>query len=258
MSLPKPAIPVLNLGSPFAQGLVLVVPFTEGSGVPAVLPASLGVTLTAVGSPTWATNSAGIAGQFLATGDGWRSAAESSWMPTAAMTMAVIKRKLDATNRQETVMSPNGGGTWGGTASLMLLLPFNDGTTYWDYGGVSGANRLTAPGLTYSQGVPDLWVVTAGSAGSAIWQNGVKVANQATGITRVNSVTDQFFINGSYNEAAAQGDICQINFLQINNAQWDDATITAWFANPYAMLYAPSGRHSAFGAQKPTRRRMHV
>src|SRR5206468_3154902 len=105
----------------------------------------------------------------------------------------------------------NATGSWGGTSSCLVLTPYSDGTCYWDFGGTSGANRLTAAGLTFSTTVPERWIVTAGPQGSAIWQNGIKVASQATAISRVAESVTAALNNSDVPGAAAQ-DIEEFNF----------------------------------------------
>ncbi len=79
----------------------------------------------------------------------------------------------------------------------------------------------------------------------AIWQNGSKRASHSTAQTRTNNGTDSFYINTS-GEVSVAGDVCEVNFVQINNVQWSDDLCQWWSAEPYAGLYVPTVRRYAF------------
>jgi hypothetical protein len=227
----------LDPAHPFAQNTVLCLPFTEGFGaLPGLLPAT-GIVGTArppivlagvVGTPTWTSTSEGIAGAATTT-SAWELTTTDNWLPTAQVTVLLVRRKRDATLRTARVIEADQGAT-----AFWILAPWSDGTVYWDFGGNGGANRLTAAGLTFSLTRPDRWVFTAGARGSTIWQNGVKVASQTTAITR-SSIDHPLYLNGDGN--GANGENADYNFFQIINDQWSDDLCRWWSAESYAHLY---------------------
>lgn len=226
MSTPKPAVPVLNPASLFTANLIVCVPFTEGSGIPAVLvgPSGSGTPVFGnVPTPTWTTNSDGAA--WLATGAAAQVTLTAGQAASANMTVALVLRPRAANSSGRIVALLNG--------DLFCYTPFSDTVVYWDFGGTSAPNRLTKSGLTFLQ-VPTTYVFTGGSAGSTIWQNGTKVASQATALTRNAGGGVTFVLN-------ADGGTFDVNLVSLYNTAWDDATAAAWSADPYANLVLASG-----------------
>lgn len=76
-------------------------------------------------------------------------------LPTSAITIAIGQTKIDTTNRTQLAFSFN---TEPNTNQrIQLSAPWSDGNMYWDFGGISGGNRLTVttpPTSGYRQ-----WVV---------------------------------------------------------------------------------------------------
>lgn len=237
---------------PFARDAIVVVPFTDNVGAPTILLGGgnkIGALVPPVLVPnasatlSWVSNKEGLASRCATATGGWSfgssllATAPSLWVPTTAITIAYIRRKLDGTNRAAPIFTGNNDGSWGGTSSCVLLTPYSDGTCYWDFGGNGGANRITAAGLTFSQVVPERWIATAGPQGSALWQNGIKVASQATAISRVAESTTAQLNNSSVAGAASQ-DIADFNYFAVYATQWSDELCRWWSAEPYAHLYA--------------------
>ena len=98
-------------------------------------------------------------------------------------------------------------------------------------------------GLTFTTTV-EYWVLTAGASGSAIWQNGVKVASQATAIARTAGGGE--VVNLNDNSTGASGDLQEINFVQMIDGQWSDDLCRWWSAEPYVHLSVPTIRRYAF------------
>src|SRR5213592_3092467 len=160
MSLPKPANPVINAASPFATGLVYLIPFSEGTGTPAVLvgPDGSGTpTLTLVGTPSWTTNSDGAA-LACATMDyvKFTGLADAA---TTAVTIALIRRKTDATLRNSGLFGQEAASTTArrGGASV----PKADGVVSWWWGGSTSPNLLTVSALSFGTTV-EQYIFTAG------------------------------------------------------------------------------------------------
>jgi hypothetical protein len=253
VSTPKPGTVVVNPASPFAQHLLLLVPLTEGTGQPGVVRGAEGVT---AGCPTtttwsgtagsWSTNAGGSCLHGTTATGGLLLSGANSWMPTAAITVALVfGRTGGASVAPPTVQHGSG------TARCDLYLPFSDLTVYWDMGGTASPNRLTKSGLGLESTALFTFVATAGPAGSALYLNGTKVQSQGTAVSGTASTADTVW----WLQAGAGG-TADGNFLQINADQWEDATVAAWSADPYGWL-VPSRPKSGFGAQKPSRRRQH-
>jgi hypothetical protein len=233
----------INLAHPLGAHCLLAVPFWEGTGRPSILygAPSLGpprqkdlaipaITVTeppTAALPTWTANPQGRA-TTQASGVYWRFE-DSNWVPLTACTMCIVRKRTD------TVQT---GGAWGcggggNTYAFSLQLPYSDGTVYWDFGGWSGANRISAASLTMSITTPERWIVHAGPLGSAIWQNGVKVASQATAITRTAGG-----LTFDLSNLLAQ----DINYFALYDTQWPDQLCQWWSAEPYAHLYPDTAR----------------
>ena len=235
MPAAKPAVPVLQTDHAFALTAVAILPLSEGTGQPAIIqgphgdgsPVTAPVTTFWDGATpgTWITNSEGAGLRFGVLTSPLRMGADAgaggAWVPAGDVTLLLVRGKLTGVHN-EIFFQGGAGGRWD------IYLPYVDTVLYFDYGGQSSPNRLTKSGLTYSTSTIDYWAFTAGAAGSAIWQNGVKQNSQATGISRTASTSPPYI-----GKAAESQDV---NFLQVNDSQWDDATIQAWFADPYAHL----------------------
>lgn len=159
-------------------------------------------------------------------------------------TVLVIRRKLDTTARASTLFGVEDSVFMPTTIRCGAHVPYSDGSVYWDYGGLSGVNRLIVAGLTFTTNV-EKWIFHAGPRGSAIWRDGVLVGSQTSPLTRtVTSMTpfDQNFggwmINGGNGLTGSGGDLQEFNFIMYIANQWSDAQCRWWFAEPYAAFYS--------------------
>ena len=241
---------VVNTVHPLGQKLLCALLFNDltPSGSPVVTPGSWTDTganvappptscYAVTGSPTWRSNAAGAC--LHCTTSQYVTLAHSDYfVPTTAVTICVVMRKTDTTARTSSLF---GLATASATFQCNASAPYSDGITYWNFG---GSGWTTASGLTYSTSVPDRLVFTGGPAGTFIWQNGVKVASSATAVTRQVLNQDFFLNSGSSN---AQDDV-EWNYFGIYETQWSDHLCQWWSAEPYAHLYAPRVRTSAFMA----------
>lgn len=232
-----PATARLDLGHPLAQGMVLcALPqgntfwdalrgyrFTPlGSAVP-------GVGATALGR--------GAAYASTSTGSCWQ-APSYAWLPTDTVTVSILLRKDDATNRSSAAFGTEFSV---GTGRLGAHLPFSDGTVYWDFGGStdsSAGGRTSVSSLTF--GNTDIWTFTADSAGPmAIYQNGiVRASNTNHGMSRTNATTTSFNIaNGQAGSISTNGnDIATTGFLMMWDRVLPPSQIAEHVATPYALL----------------------
>lgn len=226
-----PAGVQLDRGHPLAQGLVFLVPFNEGAGVPRDLVR--GLAGAPAGAPTWGGSTHGVAVKRSATTQLWNFG-PSDWLPTTSATILFIRRKADVTLRDAVAWTVNDAAA--GTL-CRAYLPFSDGVAYFDFGGISGANRLTASGLSYPTLV-EQWALVAGKRGSAIYRNGVLVGSQSTTVTRTSTTSD--WIVGR----ALGSDLEDVLLVGVLNVEWTAAQVQAWSAQPYAMFAAPVWRRA--------------
>lgn len=239
---------LMNRAHPFAQGEALSIFATEGRGpftpVSILHLGTIGGTapppsLTVTGAPTWDSNSEGTAIQF--TTSTTRIAMPGTAWPTTQCTVLYIGRKTDTTLRQSAPFSIALGATNQDTDYLSALVPHSDGKIYWDYGynpNFLAPNRLSVTPPTIGTTV-HRWIFTAGPAGSAIWQDGVKIASQSSAVTRTNGVTAKALNIGDGIQTSTVCDNFQLNFFSIVDAQWSDDLCRWWSAEPYAHLYGP-------------------
>jgi hypothetical protein len=246
----KPAMGAqVNPDHPFARGLRLLIPFHEGLGVPAnasanapyiirtgeMIPAPAS-SLAVSGTFAWTSNTAGPALSFTTTATSLNMANDATVediVPADAVTIALIRRKLDTTNRTAKM-----GGLTDNTEAAVYdfgITSAGDTTVKFFFGGYAGANALS-----YDAGTPvvtvQAWIFAAGPQGSSMWLNGVKVAGQTALVTRSLSTGAFLLNNGSFGTG---GDTQEFNWLQVNKFQWPDDQCRWWSAEPYAHLYPP-------------------
>jgi len=237
----------VNPDHPFARGHLLsllcnegMAPYVNYTNGPnacfgsAPRRAVFGQTYLGSGTPVagWRSNREGLAYRFE---DIFAEVfCGADFVPATAVTILVIRRKTDTTNRASSLF---GVGTSGAGTLTQAHVPYSDGTVYWDFGTFTGANRLTATGLSFSTTIPERWIFTAGPRGSSIWQNGRKVASQTTALTRTVATVD-FHIN-QHPAGSITGDLQDLNFFSAIGEQWSDDLCRWWSAEPYAHLYTP-------------------
>ncbi len=225
----------INTDHPLALGLQFCLVTNVGSGIPTLIKPV--VTAVVGGAPVWSSNQQGPAYQFPTTSDYLQVAnALSSTALLTAGTVCVIRRKLDTTARNASLF-----GYDGGSADTLLsgLVPYGDGTVYWDFGNFA-TNRLTVAGLTFTTSI-ERWVFTGGPQGSTIWRNGLKLASQGTAVTR-SPVGTAFEIN----KGSVGSDVQEISLFQMIDQQWSDQLCRWWSAEPYAALYSEVQRSYQF------------
>lgn len=241
----------VNPAHPFSYRLLLAVPFTEGCGAPSILSGPLSLddeqptgALAANTSPApdWASNLEGPCGRFST----WNTrswgvyrpfgANLGAWLPTEAVTVCLIRRKLNTTLHDGLAFAESNGAT---AAALRVFLPYSDGVVYWDFGGNSSPNRFTVSGLSFGTGM-ERWILTAGPRGHTIWRNGVKVGSQSTPVSRSASAADGKL------DLNAGGDEQEFSLFQMSAHQWSDDLCRWWSAEPYAHLYTAQSRTYQF------------
>jgi hypothetical protein len=245
----------INPAHPLGKDLLIAIPFHEGIGggfakhLPSILRGN-GVVAGAPPPPTriyagqtypWSSNREGSCISFT-TSDSYTISAGGDggdWLPQTQATVCMIRRKQDSTNRNAVHFG------FFNNEGLNTYCPAADGTIYWRFGGDSGAHSLTAAGLAFSITMPERFVFTAGPRGSTIWQNGVKVASQATAITRTPGSGSGYNWYLNFGNVT-NGDNVDVNYLAVYDTQWSDDLCRWWSAEPYAHLYPQTMRSLAF------------
>jgi hypothetical protein len=235
----------INPEHPFTRGHLLTIPFNHVHARHKSSPDDY-VGIWGGATPRQITNNGIVVRTSNREGSCVQAAASNQYLdlggdfvPTSGATFLVIRRKLDTTNRTAALFSVGGDDS----TTCDALCPWSDGVVYWDFGGFSSPNRLTVSGLSFSTTTPERWVFTAGPRGSAIWQNGVKVASQATAVTRSGQSGN---VTLNYRNPGATGDLQDLNFFQVNNYQWSDELCRWWSAEPYAHLYPHTAQRRYF------------
>lgn len=236
--MPKPAAGTpINAGHALASGLVRAWAFLEGSGTAITDSVSGTSTGTLSSSSLWSTDANG---PILANPGVQTLISSAASLPTSAVTVVVVYRKRDTTNRASSAF-----GEQSATASARMgvHLPYSDGTVYWDFGGsTGGTSRLSVGGLTIGTSM-SVWGFSAGAAGMEIWQNGVLRASQAGHATRTAPANP--FVIGGGNEATA--DVYDIASLYVYSRQLSSSEQQSIAADPWQMFAKPSARRADFG-----------
>jgi len=178
----------------------------------------------------WVRTEHGLAISFTTTDRLRLSLGKEIREPRTQSTVLLIRRNHDTTARESSSFGTGSSGGGDPGHRIQAHLPFSDGIVYWDFGGSSGANRLTVA-HTKTTNI-EYWAFTAGSQGSAIYLNGNELASQSTAITRTAS-TDNW---GIHSGATFAGDNEDIYLLMFLNTQWSAAQVAEWYQDPYGMI----------------------
>lgn len=212
---------MIDWDHPLAHGLIGFWPFNEGAGK---IVNNLGINpqLGALTGTVWAGNAL----RHTATTDRTALLADSL-VPTAGITISMGYRKTDATLRLASAFGVDGVTT---TGRCNVHLPYNEGTTYWDFGGVTaGTSRLSVAGLTFGD---DTWSFGSGVGGMRIWQNGRIRATQAGSATRV-----VFGANWTLGTGGGLvSDLADYKWLAMHNTLLDNERVQQLHADPFALM----------------------
>ena len=149
---------------------------------------------------------AGFGGAALNSKFDWP---RSDFVPTSqGCTVLMLYEKGDATARASVAFCVNLAGT--GASTINALVPWVDGTVYWDFGGVSaGTSRLSVAGLSFGL---DAWVFSTGARGMEMWQNGLLRGSNGGNTTRTASAATAFVL-GAKTSDAIFSDIAHYNLF---------------------------------------------
>lgn len=175
-------------------------------------------------------NWAGFSGAGLNSKFDWP---RSDFVPTGGgCTILLLYEKGDGTNRASDAFTVNVSGT---ATMCECLLPFSDGTVYWDFGGNSGANRLSIGGLSFGA---DRWMLSTGPRGMEIWQNGIKRASNGNNPTRTGSPATPFVL-GAKSADAQFSDVAHYNIFCMWARQLTQDEILMVSFDPYMLWGRP-------------------
>jgi hypothetical protein len=148
-------------------------------------------------------------------------------------TIFLIRRSIDTTPRGTMAF-----GYVGDSNSRVLAhAPWADGNVYWDFGGESQSQRISAP-FAKSVNVESLAFVAGGGKGREIWRNGVKIAGD-TSKTGTRVATGFGFGLGAAASPGLNSDSEEVYLFGVASRAWSDAEITSWHKNPW-QIFAPS------------------
>ena len=187
------------------------------------------------GSPTAIASPFGPASTLTdgTAGGGW-DYPDRTIIPTGAVTVLIVNKNASGANTAQTWGNAVGAGTARGCFSINYN---GTGTTYWDWGGTSGAaggGRVSTGVLSY--GAWEIWAFTAvpGSGAQVIYRNGnIAASSTNTGATRSSSA-DEFHIGRSDPAGASQGGsfaLCMVWSRALPHTE-----VAALSANPYAIV----------------------
>ena len=219
----------INWGNPLTRGLVVCCALNEMAGNPAnLVTATPGLLSNSAWTPEGVKFPSSI-------GNGYTDLVSngSSVLPTGPCTVVIRRRKFDGTlvngaafGRRSSTGIPS--------TRLGALIPYTDGTVYWDYGGATaGVTRLTAAGLTnFTKWTT--WTFTVGTRGMEIWQGpDLRAANVAKP-TRTNDSAPWGM--GQNDGASGYCDWAETSLVCVYNRQLSAAEIAQLNANPWQLL----------------------
>ena len=151
----------------------------------------------------------------------------SKILSTNGNTFVICFRKTDGVLRSSTLFGiPNGVNT----ERFSSHAPWDNGDLYFDFGGISGNNRLYLGGLNFSKA--STLVYSGGSRGMSIYRNGELLANSSVPVTRV-STTDAFLLNSGN---LATGDLVEIYMAALFSTQLPDSMQKELSINPWQLF----------------------
>ena len=213
--------------NPLTQGLIICCALNDLSGNPVNAATS---ARGALGNGVWTVD--GIKIPVTTAGNYVDLIPAGSVLPTGPCTVMVRYRKLDSVNRVSSALGRRGAPSL--TTRLGCLLPYSDGTIYWDYGGATaGVTRLSVAGLTgFTQW--SNWAFTVGTRGMEIWRDGLLVASNAANPTRVNDGSPWGL--GQNDSTGGTTDIAETALVYLFNRQLSAAEIRQLNTNPWQLL----------------------
>jgi hypothetical protein len=147
------------------------------------------------------------------------------------VTILIVRTVKDTTNRESSLFGSiaTPGGRCGAHA------PWSDGTIYFDFGGISGSNRLIWSGYTKDPTVLEKWIFRAGDGGMQIWFNGELKAESTTPVTR-SIVSDALLLSDGNGGSGGTGDLFNVNLFALFPEEISDSECELLTRSPYQIL----------------------
>lgn len=223
----------INWDDPLAKGLFCYVVHPHG-GRPVELTKRY--TLSYSGTAAWGGGAGayGPASVHTNTGSSGFELLSGALSGTVAGSILVIRRRTDGLNRATGI-----GSNATGTNSFGVLLPFSDGTVYWDFGGNAGTNRISKSGLSFSA-KDSVWIFTAGPSGMYMYQDGLLVASSSSAPSA--RVPHNTTFGLTYGNSQAGSDNRVDTLYVAADRQWSPTEVAQWTANPFRVAELPRGR----------------
>ena len=215
----------LSAGCLYLSATTSNTPFDSRSGRPS----------TASGTPTNGVGNFGRALELAAGSDAALIGACNVVLPSARVTIAVVRQKKDATLRFCTLFGYDTRNS--GLDRVLAHAPFGDGNIYWDFGDAN-TGRLVVSGQTWGTGIDRMCFIAGPVKGREVWRNGLRIGNNASTFVRGTLSSEQFSIGSA---SGSGSDSEYIYFFGIFDAEWTDAQIASWTANPW-QLFTPTQR----------------
>ena len=218
----------IDLEHPLRTGTKVLVLANEGGGIPHDLARGLRLG-SPNGTPTWATNTGGLARDYTTDTQYDLIGTEGSnlTLPTNQITCLLIRRKKDTG-----LASAAGsfGLSSGGTSTFGAMLPYTNGQIFWDVGTARLEVAFT-PVTTL-----ETWVFVGGPLGMAIYREGVRLASSGTAVSRTVS-TSQLRLNDNTGSGVSGGYLQETGFFSVLDAEWTADMAARWHAGTYAGLH---------------------
>lgn len=232
MSKPAYGTP-LNTSHALANGLIGCWILNENTGT--TINNLIGPAATSMTGSVWATgaNSVPVLRHDTTT-DRTALFASSASLPTQTVSIVLVKyRKTDGTNRASAAFGTVSAAE-NSTDSVRFYCPYTNGNSYFDWGGSGSTNRCQANGLTHGD---DTWVLTAGSRGLQIWQNGNLRQTNATYVPATHArVAGSVAFNLGGSHTGISSDLADYEAVLIYNRQLTTDEIASITSNPYQMI----------------------
>ncbi len=165
----------------------------------------------------------------------------SAQTPTGQACATLLYRKRDSTNRESLAF----GTSLANAERFHAHLPYSDGTVYFDYGGSTGTNRVSAAGLTFGN---DVWSFNNSPTGLQIWQNGIlRASNNNAAQTRTSGTG----LNIGGVGVSGYTDLASTAVFLVHNRALTAAEIASLAKNPW-QIFRPPARTVCFPSPAQT------
>lgn len=240
----KPTTPILNTGNALASGLVLAIPFTEGSGTPVDF-SNTPVTVTPTNAPTWTSGTLGHEMTFVKASSQWIDLGDPAKLQISGASNISIACGFTPTASSYPSQLVAKDSDVGGRAYTFDL--FGDRVRiYIDGGGGTGPERRSSSTLSAGTFYNAVATYTYASAGIHMYLNGSlndgssfntgSDYNIPTATTNVNIARRNYTANYDYLDGS-------ISYVYVWNRVLTSQEALALHLNPFQMFMF-GGLHS--------------